>query len=179
MSVAIPFMSHDLNFSSTDSGLLLSAFFWSYVLFQLPGGWLVDKFGPRITFVFSSLGWGLATAACGLANSVGALVGFRFALGAVEAPCYPASSSTVTRWFPRQERSFVAATFNNGSKIGGIQNMAANLAGIISPILIGVLMQFTHSFTIPLVLAGIVGLIGALIYGFWLPAVQPMQHKAA
>ncbi|TKI02810.1 MFS transporter [Martelella alba] len=389
MSVAIPFMSHDLQLSSTDSGLLLSAFFWSYVLFQLPGGWLVDKFGPRLIFAISSLGWGLATAACGLANGLTALMGFRFVLGAVEAPSYPASASTVTRWFPRQERSFAAATFNNGSKIGGtiaiplvaflialtgwrmtfvisglvavtwalvwylwyrdprefksvsaqevafiemhqeaslgepmsvrqlmgqrtvqammagffcsnfvsyffftwfptylvdtfhlslvkfgllgmlpgiaaivggwcggllsdglvrsgisltmarkiplvggmlgsaviglaafsptvslalaalcfanlaataasaalwalpsdvapnranvatiggIQNMAANLAGIISPILIGVVMQFTHSFVIPLVLAGIVGLLGALAYGLWLPKVQPMSH---
>ena len=103
MSVAMPFMSQELRFSPTDSGLLLSAFFWSYVLFQLPGGWLVDKLGPRITFAVSSLGWGLATAACGLASSIAALVGFRFVLGAVEAPSYPASSSTVTRWFPRQE----------------------------------------------------------------------------
>lgn len=394
MSVAMPFMSQELHFSPTDSGLLLSAFFWSYVLFQLPGGWLVDKLGPRITFALSSLGWGLATAACGLASSIAALVGFRFVLGAVEAPSYPASSSTVTRWFPRQERSFAAATFNNGSKIGGtlaipiisflialvgwrmtfvisgvvavvwalawylwyrdprqhpsvtreevefietnqdpqtgdpmsvrqllsqrtvqammagffcinfvsyffftwfptylvetfhlslmkfgllgmlpgvaaiiggwcggllsdalvrrgyslsvarkiplvggmlgsatiglaafsptvglaltalcfanfaatfasaalwalpsdvapnranvatiggIQNMAANLAGIISPILIGVLMQFTHSFVIPLEIAGVIGVVGALIYAFWLPRVQPMgaDHNAA
>lgn len=392
MSVAIPFMSEELHFSPTDSGLLLSAFFWSYVLFQLPGGWLVDRLGPRLTFALSSLGWGLATAACGLASSVAALVGFRFVLGAVEAPSYPASSSTVTRWFPRQERSFAAATFNNGSKIGGtlaipiisflialvgwrmtfvisgvvavawaigwylwyrdphehktvspqevafieanqdpqtgepmsvrqllaqrtvqammagffcinfvsyffftwfptylvetfhlslmkfgllgmlpglaaivggwcggllsdslvrrgyslsvarkiplvggmlgsaviglaafsptvglalaalcfanfaatfasaalwalpsdvapnranvatiggIQNMAANLAGIISPVMIGVIMQFTHSFVIPLEIAGVVGIAGALIYGFWLPRVKPMQLHAA
>lgn len=56
--------------------------------------------------------------------------------------------------------------------------MAANMAGIISPILIGVLMQFTHSFVIPLVLAGVVGLLGAIAYGWWLPEVKPMQQPA-
>lgn len=166
MSVAIPFMSHDLQLSSTDSGLLLSAFFWSYVLFQLPGGWLVDKLGPRVTFALSSLGWGLATAACGLANSIGALVGFRFVLGAVEAPSYPASSSTVTRWFPRQERSFAAATFNNGSKIGGTLAIP-----IISFLIAAVGWRMTF------VISGLVAVAWAL--GWYLWYREPRDHRSA
>lgn len=166
MSVAIPFMGKDLHFSPTDSGLLLSAFFWSYVLFQLPGGWLVDRLGPRITFALSSLGWGLATAACGLASSVGALVGFRFVLGAVEAPTYPASSSTVTRWFPRQERSFAAATFNNGSKIGG--TLAIPLISFLIA-LVGWRMTF--------VISGVVAVGWALLWYFWYR--DPRQHPSA
>ena len=57
--------------------------------------------------------------------------------------------------------------------------MAANLAGIISPILIGVIMQYTHSFVVPLEIAGVIGVVGALIYGFWLPRVQPMGTESA
>lgn len=165
MSVAIPFMSQELHFSPTDSGLLLSAFFWSYVLFQLPGGWLVDKLGPRITFALSSLGWGLATAACGLASSIAALVGFRFVLGAVEAPSYPASSSTVTRWFPRQERSFAAATFNNGSKIGG--TLAIPIISFLIA-LVGWRMTF--------VISGLVAVVWALAWYLWYR--DPREHKA-
>lgn len=164
MSVAIPFMSEELHFSPTDSGLLLSAFFWSYVLFQLPGGWLVDRLGPRLTFALSSLGWGLATAACGLASSVAALVGFRFVLGAVEAPSYPASSSTVTRWFPRQERSFAAATFNNGSKIGG--TLAIPVISFLIA-LVGWRMTF--------VISGVVAVVWAL--GWYLWYRDPREHK--
>ena len=164
MSVAIPFMSQELHLSSTDSGLLLSAFFWSYVLFQLPGGWLVDKLGPRLTFAVSSLGWGLATTACGLANGLAALVGFRFLLGAVEAPSYPASSSTVTRWFPRQERSFAAATFNNGSKIGG--TLAIPLISFLIA-LVGWRMTF--------VISGLVAVLWAVIWYLWYR--DPRDHK--
>lgn len=166
MSVAIPFMSQDLHFSPTDSGLLLSAFFWSYVLFQLPGGWLVDRLGPRITFGLSSLGWGLATAACGLASSIAALVGFRVVLGAVEAPSYPASSSTVTRWFPRQERSFAAATFNNGSKIGG--TLAIPIISFLIA-MVGWRMTF--------VLSGGVAILWAL--GWYLWYRDPREHPSA
>lgn len=166
MSVAIPFMSQDLHFSPTDSGLLLSAFFWSYVLFQLPGGWLVDRLGPRITFALSSLGWGLATAACGLASSIAALVGFRVVLGAVEAPSYPASSSTVTRWFPRQERSFAAATFNNGSKIGG--TLAIPIISFLIA-MVGWRMTF--------VISGGVAILWAL--GWYLWYREPRDHPSA
>lgn len=166
MSVAMPFMSEELHLSPTDSGLLLSAFFWSYVLFQLPGGWLVDRLGPRITFALSSLGWGLATAACGLASSIAALVGFRFVLGAVEAPSYPASSSTVTRWFPRQERSFAAATFNNGSKIGGTLAIP-----IISLLIAWVGWRATF------VISGAVAVIWAL--GWYLWYRDPHEHRSA
>ncbi|WP_404808360.1 MFS transporter [Mangrovibacter yixingensis] len=165
MSVGIPFMTDDLHLSPTDSGLLLSAFFWSYVLFQLPGGWLVDRLGPRITFALSSLGWGLATAACGLANGITALLGFRFVLGAVEAPAYPASSSTVTRWFPRQERSFAAATFNNGSKIGG--TLAIPLISFLIA-LVGWRMTF--------VLSGVIAIIWAIIWYVWYR--EPQEHRA-
>lgn len=119
MSVIVPFMSEDLGLTSTDVGWLLSAFFWSYVLFQLPGGYFTDKFGPKIVITLGSLFWGVATAVCGMVSGLAALLGARVVLGAAEAPIYPASASAVTHWFPKQERGFAVATFNNGSKIGG------------------------------------------------------------
>ncbi len=62
--------------------------------------------------------------------------------------------------------SDVAPNRANIATTGGIQNMAANLTGIISPVLIGIIMQYNHSFTLPLEIAGIVGVIGEPIYGF-------------
>jgi ACS family glucarate transporter-like MFS transporter len=63
--------------------------------------------------------------------------------------------------------------------IGGIQNTAANVAGIVSPLLIGVLMGYTHSFVAPLLIAGGVAILGALTYGLWLPKVEPLRIGGA
>ncbi|TKI03369.1 MFS transporter [Martelella alba] len=119
VSVALPFISHDLKLSATESGVILSAFFWCYTFFQLPGGYLVDKLGSRIVFTLSSLGWGIATLGTGLIKSIPGLIALRMLLGTAEAPTYPVCSATVTKWFPVRERTSATATYNNGSKIGG------------------------------------------------------------
>lgn len=63
--------------------------------------------------------------------------------------------------------------------IGAIQNTAANVAGIVSPILIGVILAATSSFVVPLLIAGGVAMLGALAYGLWLPRVEPLRTRPA
>ncbi len=75
----------------------------------------------------------------------------------------------------------IAPTDAHIGSLGGIQNTAANLAGVISPVFIGVITSLTSSFTVPLVIAGFVGLIGALNYAFFMPEIKPIgtgNHKS-
>ncbi|HWF92369.1 MAG TPA: MFS transporter, partial [Terriglobales bacterium] len=90
-------------------GTIFSAFLIGYALFQTPGGWLADKFGPRYVLTIGVAWWGIFTALTASLSSqiVGALVYLfliRLLLGAGEAIIYPASNRFVSQWIPSQER---------------------------------------------------------------------------
>jgi ACS family glucarate transporter-like MFS transporter len=98
---------------------VFSAFAWSYVLAQLPGGWLLDRFGSKITYFFSIFLWSIFTMLTGAAGFVagGAAVALLFVLrmlvGAAEAPSFPGNSRIASAWFPAHERGLAAAIFNS------------------------------------------------------------------
>lgn len=68
LSIAIPFISQDLHITPEAKGWIMGTFFWTYLIFQIPGGWLLDKFGPRRIITICAALWGLAQAAIGLAR---------------------------------------------------------------------------------------------------------------
>jgi MFS family permease len=102
-----------------EMGIVMSAFFWSYALLQLPAGMLADRFGQKIVLGMAVFWWSLATAVTGLASGFKSLVALRVMLGVGEAGSYPSNAGIATRWFPRQERATVAGIFDSGSKLGG------------------------------------------------------------
>ena len=118
MSVALPAIRADLDLSQAISGVILSAFFWSYAAGQLPMGYLAGKLGPKKIVTLSALTFGLVTLATGLAWGVVSFIVLRVLLGIGEAPAYPSAAQTCAQWFPRKERAFASGTFNNGNPIG-------------------------------------------------------------
>jgi MFS transporter, ACS family, D-galactonate transporter len=60
ISVALPLITKELHIPKEATGIVLSAFFWSYALMQIPGGWPVDKLKPRVMIAASATGWGIA-----------------------------------------------------------------------------------------------------------------------
>ena len=90
-------------------GWLSSAFLVGYAAFQVVGGWLAYRFGPRLVLAAGVLWWGVFTAFTtapkpGMGHAVALLILVRFALGAGEAVIYPASNQFVARWIPVAER---------------------------------------------------------------------------
>ncbi|MDI5787997.1 MFS transporter [Bacillus licheniformis] len=69
-------------------GLDFSAFGWAYCALQIPGGGLVDRFGPRLVYGFTLVTWSLATLLQGFVRGFGSLFGLRLATGAFEAPAF-------------------------------------------------------------------------------------------
>ncbi|MGW0688449.1 MFS transporter [Streptomyces sp. NPDC002754] len=118
ISVAMPFMSKEFHISSAVQGVLLSAFFWTYALFQLPSGWLLDRFGPKVIYPIAVGWWSIWTALTAFSQGVGSVVVFRLGLGIGEAPVQPANVKVVSRWFPRRERAFASSLFDMGQQIG-------------------------------------------------------------
>src|SRR3954449_1120269 len=70
LSVAVPFMSQEFHISPAVKGVLLSSFFWTYALFQIPSGWLLDRFGPRVIYPIAVGWWSIWTALTACATGV-------------------------------------------------------------------------------------------------------------
>jgi ACS family D-galactonate transporter-like MFS transporter len=118
LSVAATDIAGDLNLSPVRLGLIFSAFAWTYALFQIPGGWLVDRVAPRLLYGSICALWSLATLAQGLSRTFLVLFGFRLLLGLFEAPTFPVCNKLVTRWFPEAERARVIGFYTSGQYIG-------------------------------------------------------------
>src|SRR5579862_6393941 len=74
LSIAAPLLKSELGISNTELGTLLSAFFWTYALMQIPAGWLVDRFDVKFVFAAGFFVWSGATAVTGLLHGYAALL---------------------------------------------------------------------------------------------------------
>ena len=119
IAIAGPVMAKDLGLNAVQMGFIFSAFGWSYVIGQLPGGWLLDRFGSKNVYFASITSWSLFTVLIGTltglagATAVYALFGLRLLVGFAEAPSFPANSRIVAAWFPAKERGTASAIFNS------------------------------------------------------------------
>jgi ACS family glucarate transporter-like MFS transporter len=109
----------ELGLSPVQIGLIMSAFAWAYVLAQIPGGALLDRFGTKRVYAAAIAIWSIFTA---IQGTVGLLVGLpvvatlfalRFLVGIAEAPSFPGNARLVAAWFPGAERGTASAIFNS------------------------------------------------------------------
>ncbi|GAA4838530.1 MFS transporter [Saccharopolyspora rosea] len=118
LSVALPYMNAELGLSPELSGLLLGAFFWTYSVFQIPLGRLVDRFGTKVMFAAAVAWWSLFTAATAVARGFASLFAVRLLLGLGEAGAFPACTKLVEEWFPRRERATASGIYDSGARGG-------------------------------------------------------------
>lgn len=118
LSVSAPLLTKELNLSASEMGLLFSAFFWSYALFQLVAGWLVDRYDVKWVYAGGFGLWSVATAAMGFVTGMPSLIAARLALGVGESVAYPACSRIIVQNFPEERRGFANALVDAGSKLG-------------------------------------------------------------
>lgn len=118
ISVAASALSESLELNTVQVGLIFSAFAWTYVALQIPGGMIVDRIKTRLLYSIMLFFWSLATLFHGLVSSFGMLLGLRSSVGFFEAPSYPCNNAIVTRWFPEHERASAIAVYTSGQFIG-------------------------------------------------------------
>lgn len=111
-------MQSNLHLSDTQLGLALSAFALPYAFFQIIGGLIGDRFGPRRVLGIVGLLWAVATAATGLATSLGTLVAARLGLGFGEGASFPTATSAMCRWMPPDRRGLAQGITHSASRIG-------------------------------------------------------------
>jgi ACS family glucarate transporter-like MFS transporter len=126
LSITGAAISKDLGLSPVALGYLLSAFGWAYAAGQLPGGWLLDRYGSKRIYALSLFTWSFFVflmAFVGLfPTSTSAVVLFvlLFLMGSSEAPVFPANSRLVATWFPTAERGTAAAVFNSAQYFAAV-----------------------------------------------------------
>jgi sugar phosphate permease len=99
LSIAAPLLKDELHLSASQLGVLLSAFFWTYGLMQIPAGWLVDRFDVKWVFGVGFFVWSAATAATGTLHGFAALIAIRIMLGWGESVAFPSYSKILRTHF--------------------------------------------------------------------------------
>lgn len=151
LSVAAPFLGSQFHLDTAKTGLLLSAFFWSYCLMQIPSGVLADRLGPRRVYAVGMLVCALATMMVGLAAGLVTLLILRILVGLGQGVSFPASSGVVATSFPDRERGTITAIYLCGVRMG--QAAVTAIGGLLIP-------QFGWKFVFLVV--GIVSLVWVL-----------------
>lgn len=142
LSVAMPLIAKEFDIGPALQGLLLSSFFWTYALMQIPGGMLADRYGPRVVIAGATLGWGFFQAIAAICTGWVPLLLTRLGLGAAEAPIYPAGGKLNGIWMTQNERGRGATLLDGGAPLG------AALGAILISALIAILGSWRLSFVI-------------------------------
>ena len=106
ISASAPHITSDLGLDPVEMGYVFSAFAVAYALFEIPGGWLGDRIGPRKVITRIVIWWSVFTVFTGLVNKLWTLMVVRFLFGAGEAGAYPNAAKIFSRWMPGSERGF-------------------------------------------------------------------------
>lgn len=166
LGIASPSIRAEFAISPAEMGFVFSAFSWSYLFFQIPGGVFLDRFGNRLVYTIALLGWSAFTLLQGVTGGISSFLFARLGLGLFEAPCFPANSNIVGKWFPRSERGRAIGVYTAAEYVG---------LGFLSPLLFVLLANF--GWRSLFLVTGAVGLaIGVVMWAIYR---DPYDTKAA
>ncbi len=158
----------DLGFDDIQFARLLSAFFWAYALFQIPAGWIGDRYGPRLVLAIYLFFWSLCTGLMGTISGFTAFLLLRLGCGLFEAGAYPLANGIVRRWIPLSGRGLASGSVAVGGRLGGA----------VAPMLTTFLAAgAVDGWRKPFVIYGVVGMLGSLVFWYWYRD-KPEDHPA-
>ena len=182
-----PIIEREFGLTSTQKGMLFTAFALAYAAFEVPSGWLGDVFGPRRTLIRIVLWWSVFTALTGMVYPVAAWPSFAFAamlavrffFGMGEAGAYPNIARAFHNWFPFSEWGFAqGAVWMAGRFAGGITPMVVTILLFESTSIAGeVVTHWRHAFWI----FGFIGVAWCGVFWLWfrdLPEQKPSVNQA-
>ncbi len=175
ISQAAPTMQEDLGLTKIQMGYAFTAFGWAYALFEIPGGWLGDRIGPRKVLMRVVGMWSIFTVTTGWAWNLGSLVISRFFFGMGEAGCFPNITKAFANWFPATERV----------KAQGILWQSARWGGAFTPVIVGWMLASggEGKFGLGLhyrwvfLIFGLLGVVWALMFYRWFRD-HPKDHPS-
>src|ERR1700689_1654504 len=166
ISNAAPVIQKEFGFSLVTMGWILASFRWAYALFQVPGGWLGDRIGPRRAMTLIVSWWSLFTCATVLAWSAASMALIRFLFGMGEAGSFPVATRSLSRWILPTERALAQGPTHAGSRLGGA----------LTPAVV-VLIIARYGWRTAFLCCGSLGLIWAAVW-YWYYRNTPDEHKS-
>jgi MFS family permease len=166
IATAAPLIRADLGLSNTQLGLAFSAFAIPYALFQLIGGWIGDKFGPRLTLSACCALVGVSTMLTGAARGFVSLFVLRLALGFAQGAAFPTATRAMSTWIPVPDWGFAQ----------GITHSFGRIGNAVTPPLMAALLLFV-SWRRSFVIIGSASLVWLLVW-VWYFRNDPRQHSA-
>jgi len=153
IATAAPLIKADLHLTNTQLGLVFSAFAIPYAVFQLIGGWVGDKFGPRLTLSVCCALVSLFTILIGAAGGFASLFVFRLGLGFAEGAAFPTATRAMSEWMPVRDWGFAQ----------GITHAFARIGNALTPPLMALLL-LVASWRLSLVILGVASLIWLIVW---------------
>lgn len=166
MSQAKVAIAADLGLSSVQMGYIFGAFTFAYAVFEIPGGWLGDRIGPRRVLTRVVVLWSLFTAATGRAWNFVSLAVIQFCFGAGEAGAFPNLAKAFTNWLPAVERN----------RAVGLMWLCARWGGAVTPLLVVWVMRLV-GWRWAFVVFAVPGLVWAVLFYAWFRD-DPREHPA-
>jgi sugar phosphate permease len=166
VSTAAFVFKQDLHLTNTQVGLVFSAFAYPYLIFQIVGGWVSDRFGARLTLTVSALIWGVATLLTGKSNGLAALLCARLLLGFGEGATFPTATRAMSDWLPAKRRGFGQ----------GVTHSSARLGNALTPPLVAWLIAVV-TWRGSFIIWGIISIAWAIAWG-WYFRDDPAAHPA-
>jgi sugar phosphate permease len=165
IGMAAPVMVKSYGLTAASTGVLLSVFFWGYVITQVPGGWVAAKYSAKRVIIGALIIWGVMAMLSGLMPTFNSLLVVRFIMGLAEGVVWPAFAVIFVNWFPDAER---------GRAIS-LSEMSLPISSLVMAPLAGWMIH-TWNYHVMFVLQGIPPLIMAVIFG-WLGSDSPQKDR--
>ncbi|MHC4560141.1 MAG: MFS transporter [Planctomycetota bacterium] len=163
---AADYIIKDLAISKEMLGLILGIFAVGYALFQVPSGWIADRFGPRKALTIVVSVWSIFTALTGTARNALQMMVFRFLFGVGEAGAFPGATQAFFRWLPVKERGLAHGINFSGSRLGAAFSL------FLMPWLISVI-GWRWTFAVN----GLIGIIWAAVWLIWFRDNPKDNHR--
>src|SRR5262249_29699538 len=156
----------EYGFDAVTLGWIFSGFNLSYALFQIPGGWLGDRFGPRRVLAVIVFWWSAFTAATSLSLGKWSMYSIRFLFGMGESGAFQTATRALSFWLPGGERGFAQGVTHSGARLG---------AALTPPIAVALIATF--GWRSVFYIFGLIGALWAVIW-LWYYRDRPEQHHS-
>jgi MFS transporter, ACS family, D-galactonate transporter len=174
IAVAESTVRADLGLTKEQSGWLMSAFFFSYALCQIPGAQVGKQLGSRRALPLFAAVWSVATAVSAFAGGLASFVAARIVQGVAQAGLFPVCTVTIARWFPKTGRAFATGALGSFMSVGGA--LCAWLTGVLLEVLEPHVAP-GWNWRLTFLLFGVPGLLWAAWWWKWFRD-EPREHRS-
>ena len=156
LAVSRPVISKELGISLVTMGTITGAFRLAYALFQIPGGWLGDRFGARKALTAIVVWWSIFTGFTAMAWNATSMLVIQVFFGMGEAGAFPIATRSLARWMRPTERGFAQGITHAGSRLG---------AALSPPIVVFIIARY--GWRAAFLAFGVIGVIWSTVWALY------------